>query len=1785
MSTVPSEEAQKLAAMLQDLSLNISSSFHGNAKPNPNNNSLDSSLGLLNNDALKNISRFSECDATKENVEPSNPNISLGKYLQAAQGEDDQSILSQPLSDSEDEQEVPVLSTTNKSDSFKFLCPEPYPFPPAQSKGPQSLEESSFNGFSWDKVAQANTAEDSVSRILQQAQSVTQAQDQDCEDEWHQDFPDPSFCSGKFSARSTSFGGMSNTRDENFSDYSKVPSIQGSYVSQCSTNMEESIFRSGFIGQVSGASSNIFKELDAESQAELGVEFGDNEFGSMGKEQLQSFFQNEEAECLKENPFIEEEPCAAESPGNSSVMSGVSDKSIMLRNSNLWGGDTSKVDLELLRKEDQDAITKLSRCEYFRHNSSRLGSLDESVEEAQRPDLGFFHNIRSPERKPCALLSMSKSSPVVNKPSMSGTFSVDTDVAAPLEVVEDESPSSSANTTYMASGNSTKTVVSMMDQTDTLKAAELVSKLQILVDQISGGGAQAAAISYPDVVEDSICSNTSKLEESIKETIENAADINLSTISKVLAEASISSDPHQFVNVILGCLKNKAQAEKKTQDHEVSQTQDLSNVSNASTSRESKRISFNDRESGGATPKTSATLPRTGRSSTTPTGRLSHTPSSKMTPTESKRAMMRLTPGSSGPMSRIRGSNQTKPIKPFNNNTSLNKPHHVAPVMPQIIVSAPNSARNTPTPPPLSKSESFPTSLNKSNSNRQRKLSGTRHSSPIKKVQIQSPPHRSLVSTPTSDELSKLLDGAETPHLQIAAASHLTTSTPFHPNPNLSHVMLDHLTMNTSISPLVNPDTSLCPVNLDVSTISPALYTSVVKTVREPKRIFKLEIPSDWSHEGVITSHNRFVVSIPLEHNISSYCNCVVKITNVWVGSCEVPSELWEALVQLSRESLLLIDHNTKHLELEFMMKKEGAFSFNIGLMLDNGVSTSGLLRIQVEDPKIQVLTSDGNKVDFGLVPSDSSRSSSIMLVNCGHGNVPLYLQMPTSSHLFTFENGSMEMSFDLPGVESGSADLGQGVAKEIKIQVNTSGLALTETRICNNDLKIMLGSNQDGTVLGSLSLLAMVQAKELPKANFHATSSKPGLSFGVMQKQPVVSQSQGTQMSSQLPTVFPVESDRSLINFFCVGVGQSEQQQVALRNSTPDPVVLNLIIRETESFSFSGNINTFQLALEAHQTTDVSLFYCPKKLGKDSGKLVLKPQGKKLGGKSFKASIALNGVAGDSNIVINGVEKLDENNYSLCINDNYDQSLISFTNTGTMAGFVKILMTSATSNCLDLSTTAFILAPASKKTVNLSLIGNHESSSLQLSILHGAELARLVMKKARKLPGGARLCDNSSMMGFNFNEEIAGESIDSMQQEFSGQLTAVDVKAFFRKTIKSTLTLQVPHKPTTFDQLSVEETLSETRIDQSIALPLHTTNIYNKTTMEDKKECINSMNPPQTFDSSSDTIKLIPNRIQLKTGGEGLLKLVNLSDTRVHWDMSWPSSKLSLSPGSGILEPRCEAVVCVEAVEGGPSWKGQIQVYTDNSVLNVDVNISGGVQSSQAKPSQIMVNHKQVEFNMTGLGQTSHNSLSITNTAGCLLQWRAVMEPSFFSIAQSAGLLNPGQSVNLGLMFKPGAPGPHTATLTLSSVSVRGGQETGVPSPTQTPVTVMLSGSGVQGKVDAQPPASKTRPMMGGKKPNSGTVTLEKDVVVFPVVKVGELSIAKVKIENRSGSDKIVEILPLPSNSPFKTVHSVVEVKNRCFSTIPVHFQPRTAGEHSASVMCRWEGTIIMATLQGKTM
>ena len=192
---------------------------------------------------------------------------------------------------------------------------------------------------------------------------------------------------------------------------------------------------------------------------------------------MMDFLAQEEEACLQENPFLEEEAC--EAPVNSSVFSGVSDKSIVLRNSGLWAGDTSNVDLVQLRREEE---VRLSRCEYFRHNSSRLGSLDDDLKPGQRPEFGFFHHIRSPERKPLSLLPEKKQDSLDAPPEVASTFSLGRNSS--LSPTSSSGPSSADTTTCLPSGESTKTVMSMLPDTDTVKAEELAGRLENLASQL-----------------------------------------------------------------------------------------------------------------------------------------------------------------------------------------------------------------------------------------------------------------------------------------------------------------------------------------------------------------------------------------------------------------------------------------------------------------------------------------------------------------------------------------------------------------------------------------------------------------------------------------------------------------------------------------------------------------------------------------------------------------------------------------------------------------------------------------------------------------------------------------------------------------------------------------------------------------------------------------------------------------------------------------------------------------------------------------------------------------------------------------------------------------------------------------------------------------------------------------------------------------------------------------------------------------------------------------------------
>ena len=68
----------------------------------------------------------------------------------------------------------------------------------------------------------------------------------------------------------------------------------------------------------------------------------------------------------------------------------------------------------------------------------------------------------------------------------------------------------------------------------------------------------------------------------------------------------------------------------------------------------------------------------------------------------------------------------------------------------------------------------------------------------------------------------------------------------------------------------------------------------------------------------------------------------------------------------------------------------------------------------------------------------------------------------------------------------------------------------------------------------------------------------------------------------------------------------------------------------------------------------------------------------------------------------------------------------------------------------------------------------------------------------------------------------------------------------------------------------------------------------------------------PRHHSPPHDPDLLFPNNLSLSSGGVSIFKLVNTSLQPIEWYFSWPDSKLSITPGAGMIAPGGETVVCV---------------------------------------------------------------------------------------------------------------------------------------------------------------------------------------------------------------------------------------------------------------------------------
>lgn len=1216
-------------------------------------------------------------------------------------------------------------------------------------------------------------------------------------------------------------------------------------------------------------------------------------------------------------------------------------------------------------------------------------------------------------------------------------------------------------------------------------------------------------MSYPDVVEASM-SQGRELERSLQALVDG--EINLSTISRALSEASLSNDPQHFVNII----RNSLKAKMGTKDQDQGSVHGHSSAVDSSskeTEKSEEEVSLQDKPIE-KEPSRKISPKQTGITTTPKNGR---TPSVENVRRNLSDLNGESKPGPGGSLTKPR------PVATVTGNTSL----PVRPLNKQNSVSEPPTPRDTPTPP-LTKSISVPYSLEVS---RRRRPSGTRHSSPVKKS-----PKKVVVKTNTtpSVDLYDLLHEAEvTPSLSVTSRKHLHTSTPFHPNLNLSTVILDNLTRNKSISPFVNPDHSINAVEMDVSTISPEIFTSVsvpdsvprlptasvrhvtpkgpnfseVEIGKPPSQNLNLE---DVEVADIFSSHVWIKVKIPIVHDLTGSVQAALKISKVWIGSLEIPEEYWSNVLLLNYDSVKTVLKSDQFVEISVFAKREGAFALNLVLISPGGTS-SAVARFQVEEPNLRVLTKNGHTVDFGTVPVQAKTSVPIMVINGGSPTLPVHLEIVSNSAIFSFDESKTEKSQDflVPGIHK-DADTDEGVAKEIKIWTDAGQVSEhPDPRVYSAQLQVKLGDSSSQIVLGTIEMLLRVcfaklvikpshleefacgsgdkcirtltvqsqgsiplevevSLPEMLEGTFTCETrfkivpgssksvsvgfvSKPGfygrrteeLVFkmqpgGVLYRIPVqiniIPKTQADVFSESSPGLklgvmgapegnldrFPVEADRSLVNWFAVEPGHSEEQFINLRNSSNTTVTLNIMIRESESFKITvpnSSETSTKLAFAPKETKAVGLVFSPKLNDTFTGKLVLKPVNMKVNGKIIKASIGLLGSAGCSDIKILDVKPKDETSFLVKL-DKEPPTRRDFRmiNNGSSLGFVKIICTEELgreSSQVVISSDSFLLKEGESKIISVIFMAGFDSKTASLAIFSGPEIARNVYRRARMLPGATRLSASPALLGVDFTKKIPREE-EFTSVQYAGDLTGEDVQHFYNKTEKRTLIFQFPEKMAKFDELAVEETLSETRLEATVHL-----------------------HSPPTTDSSQvpSVLQITPQTVSLEQGSEAIVKITNTGPKIVHWDLTCPSPYLSCSPPGGQLAKGGQAIILVSAGKdlmiGSQGWRGQAEIFSDDAVAYINVFIKPHLASAQ----RLLVSPAVVDFGNQVLEFQEKKTLTLSNHSPDMIQWKGSMDPSPFSLGQPAGVLNPGQAVSVPVLFRPSTAGPCRATLHFTAI------------------------------------------------------------------------------------------------------------------------------------------------------
>ncbi|KAG1704372.1 Centrosomal protein [Nymphon striatum] len=682
------------------------------------------------------------------------------------------------------------------------------------------------------------------------------------------------------------------------------------------------------------------------------------------------------------------------------------------------------------------------------------------------------------------------------------------------------------------------------------------------------------------------------------------------------------------------------------------------------------------------------------------------------------------------------------------------------------------------------------------------------------------------------------------------------------------------------------------------------------------------------------------------------------------------------------------------------------------------------------------------------------------------------------------------------------------------------------------------------------------------------------------------------------------LETNRSLVSWGGIAVNSSLKQEILLRNGSHENLLYLKAFFKGSDFQFLTHDekleNTQEFILSPRQELPVFVNYSPKIVSEANAKLVFRPRATSM--KNIKFSVKLFAYSGLSKLEVEGIHvnnSQEETFHYLNIEEMTGGSStvfpITVSNVGDRSMFVKILAFSDVhyENIMPVQhytvqPNEFVLPEnESKKLIiamkQLSKKDNCGSFVGSLYFISGDEISRQKYKGAMKTTSKSKiklpqLDPKDPVFSVNFDVPYQNESPYS--QDISS--CPDDIPIFFSSLSRLPVRLHCnsssSFQDASFSVLKADETLFS---------------VYNDTLKNDEvlqeipSVCHNS--PPvrgrktENFDHHyssaarnvrTKTWDVFPSEIILSEDlneGTSKVHIINYTNQNQKFDFSWPGNILAIKPSNGIILPRASSTIVATLNSSQDIDKRSVYVLItcngEEKRIKVEIDCKimkefGRLNSHSGQTSRrsipVHVNQELV-FKDTLVGCICDDKLEIFNSSYQSSYW--FLSPTASPTSQNNDETNQVSYDVFNVSKLSGEMGARQHLFLEVRFQPRQNGifsqiwqlQLATKNKESHSIKLKLMGKCVDKPIVEQPVEKLVKPK--NKSLPEGPLYISYNTVKFPVTKVNSSSCVKVTIKNTS--NKLYKLQVIRPTSPFSISHPTISVKGKCYTSLPVFFKP----------------------------